>query len=183
LVSDIDLHDPNSQAVSLMTLHAAKGLEFAVVFMVGMEEGVFPHSRALFEPEELEEERRLCYVGMTRAKQQLYLLHASARLLYGNTQHNVPSRFIADIPEEHVNIINPLSVIGADSLSSQVSNNGFIDDLPKIDIKPGDMVRHPSFGEGKVLEIDDVEAKVEFKLSGVRELNLEYAPLTKLQNY
>ncbi len=180
LVSDIDSHDPNSQAVSMMTLHAAKGLEFEVVFMVGMEEGVFPHARSLFEPEELEEERRLCYVGMTRAKQQLYLLHASARLLYGNTQHNVPSRFIADIPEEHVNIANPLPASGLGSLAVHGGNDEFMDDLPKIDIKPGDLVRHPSFGEGKVLEVNDSEVKVEFKISGVRELNLQYAPLTKL---
>ncbi len=180
LVSDIDSHDPDSQAVSMMTLHAAKGLEFEVVFMVGMEEGVFPHSRSLFEPDELEEERRLCYVGMTRAKQQLYLLHASSRLLYGNTQHNVPSRFIADIPEEYLNIANPLPTSGLGELTNQHNNDEFLDDIPQINLAAGDMVRHPSFGEGKVLEINGTEAKVQFRISGVRELNLQYAPLDKL---
>lgn len=180
LVSDIDSHDPNSQAVSMMTLHAAKGLEFEVVFMVGMEEGVFPHARSLFEPEELEEERRLCYVGMTRAKQKLYLMHAAARLLYGNTQHNVPSRFIADIPEEYVKNSSFGAGLNTALLSQQKSDQEFFEDIPKINLKPGDLVRHPSFGEGKVTEINDMEAKIEFRISGVRELNLQYAPLVKL---
>lgn len=179
LVADIDNHNTNSQAVSLMTLHSAKGLEFDVVFMVGMEEGVFPHSRSLFEPEELEEERRLCYVGMTRAKQQLYLIHASTRLLYGNTQHNVASRFIAEIPEEHVNSSGaPVSGLG--NFSAVSNDSEFFDESVKIELKPGDLVRHPSFGEGKVIAINDLDVKVEFKISGVRELNLQYAPLTKI---
>lgn len=179
LVSDIDTHNSSSQTVSLMTLHSAKGLEFDVVFMVGMEEGVFPHSRSMFEPEELEEERRLCYVGMTRAKQQLYLIHASARLLYGNTQHNLPSRFIANIPEEH--LANPESVTGSlEGIMNHGINEEPFDNFAKIDIQPGDWVRHPSFGEGKILAIDDMEATVEFKTTGIKELNLQYAPLSKL---
>ena len=100
LVSDIDNYDQKTDAITLMTLHNAKGLEFPVVFMVGMEEGLFPHARSLFEPMELEEERRLCYVGMTRAKKRLYLTYATARMIYGATAVNSPSRFIADIPEE-----------------------------------------------------------------------------------
>ena len=83
-----------------MTLHAAKGLEFPVIFMPGMEEGIFPHSRSLFDAEQMEEERRLCYVGMTRAKERLYLLYANSRLLYGSTNHNPPSRFILEVPIE-----------------------------------------------------------------------------------
>ncbi len=102
LVSDVDNLDPNAGAVTLMTLHAAKGLEFPLVFMVGLEEGIFPHSRSLMEPAEMEEERRLCYVGMTRARERLYLTWARMRLLYGNMQTNLSSRFIAEIPEELV---------------------------------------------------------------------------------
>jgi len=100
LVSDVDNFDAQADAITLMTLHNAKGLEFPVVFMVGMEEGLFPHSRSMMDPAELEEERRLCYVGMTRAKKRLYLTYTSARLLYGAISNNQPSRFLADIPKE-----------------------------------------------------------------------------------
>ncbi|MBI4032170.1 UvrD-helicase domain-containing protein [Candidatus Berkelbacteria bacterium] len=99
LISDIDNYDPTHQAVTLMTMHNAKGLEFPVVFIVGCEEGIFPHSRALTDPAGMEEERRLCYVGMTRAKERLYLLHANSRLLYGGIQANLPSRFLSEVPE------------------------------------------------------------------------------------
>lgn len=100
LVSDIDNFDRAAEAVTLMTLHNAKGLEFPIVFMVGMEEGLFPHARSMMEPSELEEERRLCYVGMTRAQKRLYLTYAAARMIYGTTSANQPSRFISDIPSE-----------------------------------------------------------------------------------
>ena len=100
LVQDQDSYDGTSDAVTLMTLHSAKGLEFPVVFIVGMEEGVFPHSRSLLDNHELEEERRLCYVGITRAKERLYLLHSRARRLWGNMQVNLRSRFIDEIPAE-----------------------------------------------------------------------------------
>ena len=102
LVSDIDSYDSKAQAVTLMTLHNAKGLEFPIVFITGMEEGLFPHARSMTEPAELEEERRLCYVGMTRARLRLYLTFAQSRLIYGGFQTNQPSRFLADIPEELV---------------------------------------------------------------------------------
>lgn len=97
LVSDLDTADMTSDAVTLMTLHAAKGLEFPVVFMVGLEETIFPHSRALYDQHEMEEERRICYVGMTRAREELYLLSATSRMLYGGVQHNPPSRFLSEI--------------------------------------------------------------------------------------
>ncbi len=100
LIADLDNYSESSDAVTLMTLHAAKGLEFPVIFMPGMEEGIFPHSRSLFDAEQMEEERRLCYVGMTRAKERLYLLYANSRLLYGSTNHNPPSRFILEVPIE-----------------------------------------------------------------------------------
>jgi DNA helicase-2/ATP-dependent DNA helicase PcrA len=98
LIADVDNYSESTDAVTLMTLHAAKGLEFPVVFIPGVEEGIFPHSRALFDGEQMEEERRLCYVGMTRAKERLYLLYANSRLLYGATNHNPPSRFLLEIP-------------------------------------------------------------------------------------
>ena len=100
LMSDLDQMDEEQNAVTLMTLHSAKGLEFSVVFITGMEEGVFPHSRSLFEPQELEEERRLMYVGITRAMNNLYLLHAKQRMLFGEFKQNAPSQFLLDLPEE-----------------------------------------------------------------------------------
>ena len=102
LISDIDNYDNSADAITLMTLHNAKGLEFPVVFIVGMEEGLFPHANSMFEPAELEEERRLCYVGMTRAQKRLYLTYATSRMLFGAVQSNQPSRFISEIPEELV---------------------------------------------------------------------------------
>lgn len=179
LVSDLDSHKPLDNSISLMTLHSAKGLEFDVVFMVGMEEGVFPHSRSFFEAEELEEERRLCYVGMTRAKQQLYMIHASTRLLYGNTQHNLPSRFIADIPEEN------LESSPQQRQSSSQTDNLFLDDFsqetPDIpQLSEGDMVRHPLFGEGLVVSINEMEVTIRFNRVGQKTLNLQYAPISKI---
>lgn len=105
LVSDVDEYDENIDAVTLMTIHAAKGLEFPIVFICGMEEGVFPHSRSAYDPAEIEEERRLCYVGMTRAKSRLYLLYARERRLYGGLQINPPSRFVHDLPVELVDYL------------------------------------------------------------------------------
>ncbi len=102
LVADTDQIDGDDSRVVLMTLHSAKGLEFPVVFLIGAEEGVFPHLRALTEPEELEEERRLAYVGITRARERLYISHAWSRMLFGSTQYNPPSRFLDEIPAELV---------------------------------------------------------------------------------
>ncbi len=106
LISDLDRFDPTADAVTLMTLHTAKGLEFPVVFIVGMEEGIFPHSRSLTDHGQLEEERRLCYVGMTRAKERLYLTWAQSRLQYGTFHRNPPSRFIAEVPDEFIEQLN-----------------------------------------------------------------------------
>ena len=102
LVSDTDSLDDDESSVVLMTMHSAKGLEYPVVFLLGMEDGVFPHGRALGDPDELEEERRLAYVGITRAQQRLFLTHAWSRTLYGNTQYNPPSRFLDEIPSDLV---------------------------------------------------------------------------------
>src|SRR6185503_9955836 len=100
LVADADEVDDDETKVALMTLHTAKGLEYPVVFVIGMEDGVFPHLRSLGEPDELEEERRLAYVGITRARERLYLTNTWSRMLYGSTQYNPPSRFLDEIPSE-----------------------------------------------------------------------------------
>jgi DNA helicase-2/ATP-dependent DNA helicase PcrA len=113
LVSDSDELDADGALVSLMTLHTAKGLEFRAVFLVGLEEGIFPHFRALGEPRELEEERRLCYVGITRARRRLYLSHAWVRTLWGRTSHNIPSRFLAEVPDE---LVREVGVVGGGGL-------------------------------------------------------------------
>ena len=105
LVSDADEIDPDESVVVLMTLHTAKGLEFPIVFLAGLEEGVFPHNRALSEPDELEEERRLAYVGITRAQKQLYLTNAFTRTLWGSTQYNPPSRFLKELPEHLIEVV------------------------------------------------------------------------------
>jgi DNA helicase-2/ATP-dependent DNA helicase PcrA len=171
LISDVDAYDQTADAVTLMTLHAAKGLEFPVVFMVGLEEGVFPHSRALFDQDQMEEERRLCYVGMTRAMEELYLLYASRRLLYGSVQHNPPSRFLAD--SEGQTATNPAG-FGTGGWDEPVL-------VPEaaIDLSPGDQVRHPVFGAGEVTEIDGDMATIRFK-KGAKTLNLAFAPLEKV---
>ena len=104
--SDKQENDEKKNAITLMTLHAAKGLEFPIVFMIGMEEGLFPHSRSLMDKQELEEERRLCYVGITRAKKRLFLTYSRRRLIYGQKASNAPSRFINDIPAEVMELNN-----------------------------------------------------------------------------
>jgi len=175
LVTDLDNQNTKKDSVSLMTLHSAKGLEFEVVFMVGMEEGVFPHSRSFFEPEELEEERRLCYVGMTRARQQLYMLHANARLLYGSTQHNLPSRFIADIPEEIIQ--EPIGSSTHPSYEPDQDAQAFPEEVA---LSIGEWVAHPIFGTGVVGSIDGTEATILFREVGKKRLNLQYAPLRKI---
>ena len=121
----------SKDSVTLMTLHAAKGLEFPIVFIVGMEEGVFPHSRSLWEKEQMEEERRLCYVGITRAKEVLYLTYASKRMIYGETSSNAPSRFIADIPEHLLDGIIEIKSTSGDSFNdSQIADDDFsFDDI------------------------------------------------------
>lgn len=124
LMSDVDGYDDDVGEVTMMTLHAAKGLEFPVVFLVGMEEGVFPHSRAMFEEGELEEERRLCYVGMTRAEKVLYLTGAKSRTLYGETKYNVPSRFIEEVPAELIDDLSGQRTTGRRGLGGRLKNAG-----------------------------------------------------------
>ncbi|NTW15398.1 MAG: UvrD-helicase domain-containing protein [Candidatus Moranbacteria bacterium] len=206
LSSDTDSIDGSADAVHLMTLHSSKGLEFPVVFLVGLEEGVFPHSRSAFSEEDLEEERRLMYVGLTRAKEKLYLLSAEARMLFGSTSVNPPSRFISEIPsalleetvEEERSFLSAMPKkrrhtahddlfarrSGASKRRSKgdsgaggtVSAEGF----PKeTDFRPGDNVSHPDFGSGVVIAVSGTIATVAFRHVGVKKLMLGAAPLRK----
>ena len=179
LISDIDQANFKDNAVTLMTLHAAKGLEFPVVFMTGMEETIFPHSRSLYDPTGMEEERRLCYVGMTRAREELYMTYASSRMLYGGLQHNPPSRFLSEIngefpQSESYNSSQALS--GSSFLQPEISNE------PRYipDLNEGDSVKHQVFGVGTVLEIDGDNIAIYFKGKGTKKLNIGFAPLEKL---
>lgn len=183
LVSDLDSADFNGDAVTLMTLHAAKGLEFPVVFMTGLEETIFPHSRALYDPSEMEEERRLCYVGMTRAKQELYMLHATSRMLYGGLQHNAPSRFLSEIDGE-LTTSDSYSDLAANQYNASPLGSPADDynQEPRYvpELSEGDGVRHQTFGVGTVLEADGDTVLVYFKGKGARKLNTAFAPLEKL---
>ena len=160
-----------------MTLHAAKGLEFPVVFMAGMEESIFPHSRALFDAAEMEEERRLCYVGMTRAREELFLYHANSRMLYGSSLHNPPSRFLSDIdgdisaPETSTESI--FKPIGTTDTQSYIPE-------PSLNAEVGARVRHQLFGVGTIVEVDGDMLSIAFKNKGVKKLNASFAPLELL---
>ncbi len=175
LVSDIDSADFSSDSITLMTLHAAKGLEFPVVFMAGMEESIFPHSRALYDQAEMEEERRLCYVGMTRAREELYMIAASSRLLYGGMQHNPPSRFLAEMPNAEVGSQDSETQFRPTQTQPQNIEPRYVPELNE-----GDSVKHQLFGVGTVLEVDGDNVAVYFKGKGTRKLNTAFAPLEKL---
>jgi DNA helicase-2/ATP-dependent DNA helicase PcrA len=178
LFSDQDALRDRQSLVTLMTLHNAKGLEFRAVFMIGMEEGVFPHSRSI-EQNELEEERRLAYVGMTRAKEHLTLTHASARALYGNRNYNLPSRFLEELPQEelHRERLRPTSWSGYGSPTARIQPRG---DTPQL--ATGDTVRHQTLGEGIVTAVEP-GGVVSVRFAGEdvdRRLVLDYAPLERL---
>ena len=179
LISDLDQANMSDDSVTLMTLHAAKGLEFPAVFMTGMEETIFPHSRALYDQSEMEEERRLCYVGMTRAREELYLLSASSRLLYGGIQHNVPSRFLSEIDSE-------TTVEGTyfDDIQSSHGYGVKTSDEPHYvpELEIGDKVAHSLFGEGHVMEMEGENVVIYFKGKGSKKLNISFAPLKKIDN-
>jgi DNA helicase-2/ATP-dependent DNA helicase PcrA len=201
LIADIDNYSQDSNAVTLMTLHASKGLEFPVVFIPGAEEGIFPHSRSLFDPEQMEEERRLCYVGMTRARERLFLLYANSRLLYGATNHNPPSRFLLDIPAELQDAGSDWAAAssttasaghatGAGSWSAQPmyatpattrqSADAHREAMLGLDLAPGDRIRHAKFGEGIVSSISGDEVTAAFEGVGAKRLSLSFAPIEKI---
>jgi DNA helicase II / ATP-dependent DNA helicase PcrA len=171
LVSDIDSAEFGSDAVMLMTLHSAKGLEFPVVFIVGLEESVLPHSRALFDAAEMEEERRLMYVGMTRARQELYLTYAVERTLFGGRAHNPPSRFLSDIEN---------SAIASQPMFSSFSAPSQTEPRYVPELNEGDVIEHNLFGRGTIVEMDGDNATVYFKGKGAKKLNIAFAPLRKL---
>ncbi|MDP3768741.1 MAG: 3'-5' exonuclease, partial [Dehalococcoidia bacterium] len=195
LVSDQDEYDQRSDAVTLITLHAAKGLEFPVVFIVGMEEGVLPHMRSFDAPAQLEEERRLCYVGITRAKERLYLVRAFRRYLMGSSLHNPPSRFLKDLPKDLIAGRKTVEDEAAErryrgpALARLRRGDGGDDGRAAVPAEAvysaGDRVRHDRFGEGVVVNCvltpTDQEVTVAFKGgAGVKKLLLSYAPLEKV---
>lgn len=181
LVTDLDSYENENQAVVIMTVHMAKGLEFPNVFLIGMEEGIFPHSRSLLDSREMEEERRLCYVAITRAKERLYLLYARERSLYGRTNYNPPSRFLEEIPphlwEEYKRENNffPTTKSDATSGTQENSSDSFV---------LGDKVEHKKWGHGVIVGINrkdkDTELKIAFPAQGVKTLLAQYAPLRKM---
>src|SRR3984893_4857872 len=188
LMSDVDTMQEGTQGMTLITLHMVKGLEFPVVFMLGMEEGLFPHSRSLDSPAGLEEERRLAYVGMTRAKDRLYLFHAFRRHLWGNANLNLPSRFLKDIPAELVDgsagIPSGIDVEGmAPARVVEAARPGGPLELRQR-YHPGDNVEHRAWGHGRVLKSTmtrtDEELIVKFDKVGVKILAVSLAPITKL---
>ena len=208
LVAATDVIDDGA-SVSLMTLHSAKGLEFRAVFLTGMEEGIFPHSQSLAEPDELEEERRLCYVGVTRARERLYVTHSWSRLLFGSIQQSFPSRFLKEIPDELVEDVGEGVTIGAgrgalsggpwgstrsggQSLGTLGSGAGSRPAAPaatgssgaeKLGLVPGDAVVHTRFGQGVVLEVegegDDARATICFPDHGEKRFLLALSPLQR----
>jgi len=189
LVSDLDEYDRRDEVVSLMTAHSAKGLEFPVVYLSGMEEGVFPHANSLRDPASLEEERRLCYVGMTRAMERLTLSCAGQRLRFGARSFGVPSRFLSEIPRDVVEHIGgrfkypPLQPRVRSAPDERSYDYSYSQDSPAetAGIAPGLRVRHPHFGTGVVLAVSGSGAaqklKVRFERAGVKTLVLRYANL------
>src|SRR5688500_5896056 len=181
LVSDADHMKGGGGAVTLMTLHAAKGLEFPVVAMIGLEEGVLPHSRTRGNPDELEEERRLCFVGITRARQRLILSKAAYRTVRGLRERTVTSPFLNEMPQEFLRIVDRT---GLDSLDDRDGGRAFErqrSDEIAGQFRKGQMVRHPTFGVGRIAELSDIgqhtRAVVEFAGAGRKTLVLQYARL------
>ncbi len=184
LVSDLDTLDPSSSFVTLMTLHAAKGLEFPVVFLTGLEEGVFPHNRALTDVTELEEERRLAYVGITRAMDRLYLSYAMRRTLFGNTFAHPKSRFLEEMPSVEVigNVVpmpRPAGGRWREVAIHETAGAGI-----ELKLQVGDRVRHPKWGEGLVSAAEgaggDGLLTIMFPNVGEKMVMLKYAPLEKV---
>ncbi|MDD6620470.1 MAG: UvrD-helicase domain-containing protein [Eubacteriales bacterium] len=198
LISDIDSYNEDEDSVVLMTLHSAKGLEFPIVFIPGMEEGIFPGSQAMYSEEELEEERRLAYVGITRAKEKLYLVNAQQRMLYGTTSRNMPSRFIREIPSDVVedvstrvhstNVSRFASLKTAHAPTSTSAHKfgqaGNVSAQPHAEYKVGDTVVHKSFGTGTILSLqpmgNDTLMEVAFDKAGTKKMMANFARLEKV---
>lgn len=197
LVSDVDDFESSDSKVTLMTLHAAKGLEFPVVFLTGLDEGLFPHSRTLMDPAQVEEERRLAYVGITRAERQLYVTNAVTRTMYGRISAYMPSRFLAEIPPQFMEDYHRksamlqsrttavpgkqrVSILTKPVASSLPKKHAVTDTFAK-----GDKVRHKIWGIGTVLDVigegPNMQMKIQFPTKGVRQVVVKYAPLEKVQ--
>ncbi|PRX32532.1 DNA helicase-2/ATP-dependent DNA helicase PcrA [Orenia metallireducens] len=179
LIADVDNLDKDAEAVVLMTLHSAKGLEFPIVFLAGMEEGLFPHSMSMNSEAEIEEERRLCYVGITRAEKLLYLTHATYRMVYGKSQYNAPSRFISEIPKTLFGLKegkkgNKVKAVVKEETKSVETGN----------FSAGDRVLHQKWGKGTIITVamdSGLEkATIAFPNEGIKELATQYGKLTKL---
>jgi len=206
LVSDIDDAELGEDAITLMTLHSSKGLEFPIVFLAGMEEGIFPHARTLMNEEEVEEERRLCYVGITRAEKQLFLSNAKMRTIYGHTVSYPPSRFLQEVPRNLVTVFKrpalerrTINMVEAKPQKRSRDTNWFLGGqesfIPKQamstagaaaggSFKAGDKVSHAKWGVGTVVSVtssqDGQEVKIAFAGAGIRSLLTKYAVLKKL---
>ena len=201
LVSDIDSYNENDDCVVLMTMHAAKGLEFSVVFIPGMEEGIFPGNQSIYSEEDLEEERRLAYVGVTRAKERLYLINARQRMLYGTTNRNMVSRFIREIPmsvTEDITVESyvPRTGFGSGKMSEIGANRSGSSSAHKfgqvggtavkssVSYNTGDTVRHKTFGTGLIISVtpmgNDVLLEVAFDRTGTKKLMANFAKLEKI---
>ena len=206
LISDVDQTEQSDGTVTLMTFHAAKGLEFPAVFMAGMEEGLFPHSRTLLDDTEIEEERRTCYVGITRAERRLYLTYARQRTIYGRTEMSRPSRFLAEIPEELVehkeadffggtDLRAPSNIWSERSTRTErkrympppqhtAADGSVIRPDASAAFQAGDAVRHSKWGDGRIVAIsgsgEDAELSIAFPGEGIKKFVQKYAPILKL---
>ncbi len=208
LVSDVDRYDESADAVTLMTIHSAKGLEFPVVFIPGMEDGIFPGMQTInsYDENDMEEERRLAYVAITRAKEKLFILYAAERTLWGRSGHNQPSRFISEIPEQYLDLVPSGEAEKENQPAVPVSKVYFSNKPPKVQkvdvitvnrpvvkkqepgelcsIKDGDRVRHRIFGDGEVLSVRNMGAdilyEIAFDTAGTKKLMGSYAKLSKI---